>query len=51
MLLAVLAGFAYGAVFYTTRRLYYAVFLHGAVNGIHQWVLADVPLVPTLNAG
>ena len=35
-LLATLAGFGYGAVYYLTGRIYYAVLLHFAVNAIHQ---------------
>ncbi len=40
VLLATLAGLAYGTVFYATRRIHYAVLLHVTVNGVHQGLLA-----------
>lgn len=36
VVLATLAGLGYGLVYYLTRRLEYAVFLHFTVNAVHQ---------------
>ncbi|MCB1919761.1 MAG: CPBP family intramembrane metalloprotease [Candidatus Competibacteraceae bacterium] len=41
--LATLAGFAYGLVYYLTGRMDYAVFLHFAVNTVHQLAFAALP--------
>jgi membrane protease YdiL (CAAX protease family) len=46
VLLATLAGFAYGLVYYLTGRIDYAVLLHFAVNTIHQLVFAALLVVP-----
>jgi membrane protease YdiL (CAAX protease family) len=43
IMLATLAGLGYGLMYYFTRRLEYAVFLHFAVNAVHELVLAAVP--------
>jgi membrane protease YdiL (CAAX protease family) len=39
-LLATLAGLGYGAAYYLTRRIHYAVLLHFAVNAVHQLAFA-----------
>jgi uncharacterized protein len=39
-LLATLAGLGYGAVYYWTGRLHYAVLLHFAVNAVHLLAFA-----------
>lgn len=44
VLLATLAGFAYGLVYYVTGRIDYAVFLHFAVNTVHQLAFAALPV-------
>jgi len=43
VLLATLAGFGYGLVYLLTGRIYYAVFLHFAVNTVHQIAFAPLP--------
>jgi membrane protease YdiL (CAAX protease family) len=43
-LLATLAGFSYGAVYYLTGRIHYAVLLHFAVNAVHQLAFAAPPI-------
>ena len=43
-LLATLAGLGYGAVYYWTGRIHYAVLLHFAVNAVHQLAFA-APLI------
>ena len=45
VLLATLAGLGYGAVYYWTGRIHYAVLLHFTVNAIHQLALAAPPAV------
>lgn len=42
-LLASLAGLGYGAVYYWTGRIHYAVMLHFAVNAVHQLAFAVPP--------
>ena len=44
-LLATLAGLGYGAVYYWTGRIHYAVLLHFAVNAVHQLAFAAPPIV------
>ena len=43
-LLATLAGLGYGAVYYWTGRIHYAVLLHFAVNAVHQLAFAAPPM-------
>jgi membrane protease YdiL (CAAX protease family) len=43
MLLATLAGFGYGLVYYLTGRLQFAVLLHFAVNTVHSVAFAALP--------
>lgn len=42
-LLATLAGLGYGAVYYLTGRIQWAVLLHFAVNAVHQLLMAGTP--------
>ncbi|NMQ21132.1 CPBP family intramembrane metalloprotease [Candidatus Competibacter phosphatis] len=42
-LLASLAGLGYGAVYYWTGRIHYAVMLHFTVNAVHQLAFAAPP--------
>ena len=44
-LLATLAGLGYGAVYYWTGRIHYAVLLHFAVNAVHQIAFAAPTVV------
>jgi membrane protease YdiL (CAAX protease family) len=45
VLLATLAGLGYGAVYYWTGRIHYAVLLHFAVNAVHQLAFAAPPII------
>lgn len=44
-LLATVAGLGYGAVYYWTGRIHYAVLLHFAVNAVHQLAFAAPPII------
>ena len=44
VLLATLVGLAYGLVYYLTGRIDSAVFLHFAVNTVHQLAFAGLPV-------
>lgn len=44
-LLATLAGLGYGAAYYLTGRIHYAVLLHFTVNAVHQLAFAALPAV------